>query len=267
MDTLQKIVGALTISLATGTLANHENLDFELLEPGVAFGASASAIDAQTLQIDFAIADGYYLYHDKFRFTSTTAGITLGDPLIPAGQVKVDEFFGEVETHRNAISIRVPYTAQADTARSLTFLAVSQGCADIGVCYPPFEQNLTVSLAALTVTQPNSLSQLLSLTGSGDNQRVMLDFYADWCISCKEMEAFTFSDPAVKKRLANTTLLQSDVTANDELDQALLKHFAIFGPPAILFFDKNGREIANSRVVGFMSADRFATHIDRIFMN
>ncbi len=87
MNTLQYFVGALTISLATGTLANHENFDFELLEPEVAFGASATAIDDQTLQIDFVIADGFYLYHDKFRFSSTTAGITLGDAEIPPGKV------------------------------------------------------------------------------------------------------------------------------------------------------------------------------------
>jgi len=102
---------------------------------------------------------------------------------------------------------------------------------------------------------------------SGNNQTAMLDFYADWCISCKEMEAFTFSDPAVKQRLANTVLLQSDVTANDEIDQDLLRQIGIFGPPAILFFDKKGVEIVNSRIVGFMSADKFAAHIDQIFTN
>jgi thiol:disulfide interchange protein len=207
MNTPQKIVGALTISLATVIFANHES-EFELLDPEVAFNASATAIDAQTLQIDFVIADGYYMYHDKFRFSSTTAGITLGDPQIPPGKVKIDEFFGEVETHRNAISIRVPYTAQADAASSLTLQAASQGCADIGVCYPPLKQNLTVSLAGFTGAQ-----------------------------------------------------------ANDEIDQTLLKHFTVFGPPAILFFDKKGWEIANSRVVGFIDADKFAAHINSTFTN
>lgn len=158
MKTVRKILGALTISFATGAFANHLNLDFELLEPEVAFGASAIAIDAQTLQIDFAIADGYYLYRDKFRFTSTTEGITLGDPLIPSGKVKSDEFFGEVETHRNAVSVRVPFFAQADTARSLSIQVISQGCADIGVCYPPLQQSLTVILAASSETQVNSWS-------------------------------------------------------------------------------------------------------------
>ena len=156
MNTLQKLVGALTVSVATGALADFHESDFELLEPEVAFGASATAIDNQTLQIDFAIVDGYYLYHDKFRFSSTTAGITLGDPQIPPGKVKFDEFFGEVETHRNAVSVRVPFFAQADTARSLAIQVISQGCADSGVCYPPLQQSLTVLLASFTETQVNS---------------------------------------------------------------------------------------------------------------
>jgi thiol:disulfide interchange protein DsbD len=86
---------------------------------------------------------------------------------------------------------------------------------------------------------------------------VMLDFYADWCVSCKEMEAFTFSDPRVRAQLDGMLLLQADVTANTEADRALLKRFSLFGPPGIVFFDAQGREIRGLRVVGFQSADRF----------
>jgi thiol:disulfide interchange protein DsbD len=90
---------------------------------------------------------------------------------------------------------------------------------------------------------------------------VMLDFYADWCVSCKEMEAFTFTDPAVQQALADTVLLQADVTPNDEQDKALYKHFGIIGPPSIMFFDKNGNERRNYRVVGFVPADQFSAHV------
>jgi thiol:disulfide interchange protein DsbD len=86
---------------------------------------------------------------------------------------------------------------------------------------------------------------------------VMLDFYADWCVSCKEMEAFTFSDPKVKAALAGMTLLQADVTANSPADRELLKRFRLFGPPGIVFFDASGREIPGLRVIGFQGADRF----------
>ena len=85
----------------------------------------------------------------------------------------------------------------------------------------------------------------------------MLDFYADWCVSCKEMERFTFADDKVRAELANMVLLQVDVTANSAADQALLKRFRLFGPPGIIFFDAAGREIPGLRVIGFQPADRF----------
>ena len=91
----------------------------------------------------------------------------------------------------------------------------------------------------------------------------MLDFYADWCVSCKEMEALTFTDPGVQQALANTVLLQADVTPNDEQDKTLYKHFGIIGPPSIMFFDKNGNERKNFRVVGFVPADEFSAHVQQ----
>jgi thiol:disulfide interchange protein DsbD len=86
---------------------------------------------------------------------------------------------------------------------------------------------------------------------------VMLDFYADWCVSCKEMEKETFVDPAVKAKLSRATLLRADVTANTADDRALLKRFNLFGPPGLIFFDARGRELENVRVVGFQDSSRF----------
>ena len=88
-------------------------------------------------------------------------------------------------------------------------------------------------------------------------QSVMLDFYADWCVSCKEMERYTFPDAAVRRALAPAVLLKADVTANDEHDRALLDHFGLFGPPAILFFGPDGRERSRFRVIGFVAAKGF----------
>jgi len=90
----------------------------------------------------------------------------------------------------------------------------------------------------------------------------MLDFYADWCVSCKEMERFTFSDKRVQARLAQLQLLRADVTANNVDDRALLKRFDLFGPPGIIFFDRNGKEVL--RVVGYESADTFLRRLDRV---
>ena len=93
---------------------------------------------------------------------------------------------------------------------------------------------------------------------------VMLDFYADWCVSCKEMERYTFSDPQVRERLAEVVKLQADVTANAAEHQALLKRFRLFGPPGIVFFDREGREIEGLRVIGFQPAERFANVLDQV---
>ena len=88
---------------------------------------------------------------------------------------------------------------------------------------------------------------------------VILDFYADWCVSCLEMERFTFHDQRVANLMSQFTLLQADVTKNDETDQLLLKRFGIFGPPAILFFPPAEDEKRQYRVVGFMDADDFSS--------
>ncbi len=106
--------------------------------------------------------------------------------------------------------------------------------------------------------------QQVVLDASSEGRPVMLDFYADWCISCKEMEAFTFTDQRVQNLLANAVLVQADVTANDEADQALLKQFDLFGPPGIIFYDAAGRELPAARVIGFMNAEKFGNHVQRV---
>ncbi len=91
---------------------------------------------------------------------------------------------------------------------------------------------------------------------------VLLDFYADWCVSCKEMERFTFSDPQVQARLSGMTLLRVDVTANSANDKALLRRYRLFGPPGIVFFDASGREIEGVRVIGYQSPEKFMKSLD-----
>ncbi len=92
---------------------------------------------------------------------------------------------------------------------------------------------------------------------------VLLDYYADWCITCKQMEKYTFSNPGVQAALENTILLQADVTENDEQDKALLRRFGLYGPPAILFFGLNGEERRRFRVIGYMDAEAFGEHVRR----
>jgi thioredoxin:protein disulfide reductase len=126
----------------------------------------------------------------------------------------------------------------------------------------PFSEVRTVTAGPeLPFRKIKSVDDLQHAVADAKSQgkSVMLDFYADWCTSCKEMERFTFSDATVQSALNGVVLLRADVTANDDDDQALLKHFGIFGPPTIAFYGNDGQERHNYRVVGFMKAPEFAT--------
>lgn len=108
-----------------------------------------------------------------------------------------------------------------------------------------------------------SLAELEAQVQNANGRYVMLDFWADWCISCIEMERFTFTDDQVKKRLKDVVLLKADVTANNADDQALLKRFGLFGPPGIIFFDKEGAEI-DFQVIGYQAPKKFLRSLDLI---
>jgi thiol:disulfide interchange protein DsbD len=484
-------------ALAQLKLGSTDNL----LEPEKAFRFSARTLDDASIEVRFAIADGYYMYRERFRFEAQGGGVRLGKPEFPPGIAHKDEFFGEMTIYRKEVRVRIP----AEGAGSFDLKVTSQGCADAGVCYIPMEsvaslrvaagagqaaapsifssdmeiarlfQNSTplvlggfvvfglllaftpcvlpmipilsgiiagegaslsksralglslayvigmaLAYAAAGVAAADSGSLLaaalqnawvlggfalvfvllalsmfglyelklpgflhqrldevqrrlpggrvasvagmgalsavivspcvaaplagallyiaqtrdvalggaalfamalgmgaplvvigvsegallpksgpwlnrvkqffgvlllavaawivspLFLSGKGDTKfvrvdsiaaleakliapgrPVMLDFYADWCVSCKEMEHFTFSDERVKKQLDAMLLLQVDVTANTAEHKALLKRFSLFGPPGIIFFDAQGREIKGLRVIGYQNAERF----------
>ena len=111
------------------------------------------------------------------------------------------------------------------------------------------------------ITSTTELDQYLA-KAKNNNQIVMLDFYADWCISCKELEKFVFSDSQVVSEMKNSIALQADVTANNANDKALMERFNIIGPPAILFF-KDGKEIKNARIVGEINAQGFIERLNK----
>lgn len=509
---------ALVVALLSG--AAHAVNPEDLLEPEKAFRMSARALDSRAIEVSFSIADGYYLYRDKFRFAAQP-GARLGAPELPPGARHRDEFFGEVETYRKSVVIRIPVERHDGTVR---LTVTSQGCADAGVCYVPMESQATLRLAAHATGGPaapsaagwdalvelwgrasdfevarlfesgGTLVVLASFLGFGlllaftpcvlpmipilsgiivgDGARigkaralalsasyvlgvalayaaagvaagwsgaylaaalqnawvlvglalvfvalalsmfglyelqlpgflhtrlaavqgrlrggriasvaamgalsavivspcvaaplagallyiaqtkdvalggaalfvmalgmgvplvavgvsegallprsgpwmahvkrffgvlllavavwiawpvlrpgsgatefvrvnsiaeleaklqspgrpVMLDFYADWCVSCKEMEALTFSDPRVKAKLERMLLLQADVTAHTPEHKALLERFRLFGPPGIVFFDARGEEIRGLRVIGYQNAERFLVTLER----
>ena len=118
----------------------------EFIDPELAFKFSARALDANTLEARWQIADGYYMYRDKFQFE--LAGATLGKPVMPAGKIKTDEFFGKVETYRKDVRITLPIQRTSAT-QSVTLKTVSQGCADAGLCYTPQTASVTIKLPAM----------------------------------------------------------------------------------------------------------------------
>jgi len=111
--------------------------------------------------------------------------------------------------------------------------------------------------AAVKFVRIKSSAELDAALAQNSGKPAMLDFYADWCVSCKEMERFTFADARVREQLSQILLLQIDVTANNADDRAMLKRFELFGPPGIILFDRQGRELAAKRVIGFQSAEQF----------
>jgi thiol:disulfide interchange protein DsbD len=118
---------------------------------------------------------------------------------------------------------------------------------------------------ALPFERIRNVSQLDTALNRAHGKYVMLDFYADWCVSCKEYEQTTFRDLRVQKLLKDAILLQADVTQNTAEDEALLKRFALFGPPGIIFFDQQGREVAPIKVVGYQDANKFLVSLNGLF--
>lgn len=148
------------------------------------------------------------------------------------------------------------------------FLAFFIGAQQVyQLAFPTSQQIINtnkVSNPFIKVADLTALNQAVK-KANAEGKSVMVDLYADWCVACKEFEHYTFNQPQVQQALANTVLLQVDLTDTGSASSVeLMKHFQIFGLPSILFFDKQGQELTNNRVTGFMEADEFTAHIQRI---
>lgn len=118
--------------------------------------------------------------------------------------------------------------------------------------------------AALEFKTIHSSEELDAILSQSKGKKVMLDFYADWCTSCKELDEITFKDPAVIQSLNDYVLVRADVTADSEAEKALTKRFNLFGPPAMIFFDESGSVIKGSDLIGFKYAKDFLSHINTL---
>lgn len=118
----------------------------DLLPPEVAFVVEVRVVDEQTLRARWIIADGYFLYREKISFKTETPGYRIGEIQFPPGKLKDDPFFGRTETYRHQVMVDIPVLKESGAAPTLTLVARSQGCADLGVCYPPQKRDIPIAL-------------------------------------------------------------------------------------------------------------------------
>ena len=162
---------AVLLALITASAFAQPPTDEDLLNVDQAFRFSATVTDNATLRVTWNIADGYYLYRDRIRFSTDTPGIELGQAVLPPGQIKNDKFFGKLAIYRKQAVITIPFTRSPDAPATLSLSAVSQGCADIGVCFPPHTQVAELELPATTAGPapvPPPLSDRLGLGDTGE---------------------------------------------------------------------------------------------------
>ena len=171
-----RTVLAIVLAIAAG-LACAED---DLLPPEQAFKFSAAMVEPGTVEVHYRIADGYYMYRDKFRFSAQSAGVTLGEARFPPGKIKEDEYFGKVETYRHEVAIRVPVSVSSSDSSEVTLQAISQGCADAGLCYSPFKQSARLMLAvadtaagASKADSGGAMSKLRALTRGGGEEEFL----------------------------------------------------------------------------------------------
>lgn len=125
----------------------------ELLPPEVAFVVEVQAIDAHTLRARWTIAEGYFMYREKISFSTSTPGYRIGGIEFPPGKIKDDPYFGRTETYRHQLMVDIPLQRDPGSEPTLTLVARSQGCADLGVCYPPQTREFPIMLP--TASNPN----------------------------------------------------------------------------------------------------------------
>ena len=240
------------------TLYAQSGDEEELLMPEQAFPAKITAVDGESISLQWNVADKYYLYRSKFRFTEENDNIELGDPETPPGKVKKDEFFGEVEIYRGTVDVKVPYTITGKAPASFTLTAISQGCADLGVCYPPHKQNLEIKLPiaqASTISVPNPIAALsnlgksLGITQSSDDEFLEPDQAFQLVVTTNENNEIKLDFTAADKYYLYRDKIKANVVDHPEniklgaleLPKGKVKQDEYFGDVSVFY----GRVVGN----------------------
>ena len=158
------------IVLAFSFVAGHAFAAEDLLDPRVAFQPTARALDGQTIEVRYEIAEGYYLYRSNFRFAAEPASVQLGQPTLPKGKEKNDETFGRVEVYYDEVLIRLPVERNSSGPLALTLTLTSQGCADVGVCYPPQKQKLSLELPDPSVSASAASAESIAIVDTENSE-------------------------------------------------------------------------------------------------
>ena len=218
MSMIRHFTGLFLLCLLAGMPALQAQEE-ELLPPEEAFALSAY-MDGNTLIAEYRIAPGYYMYRERFEFEveSSDAPARFDVAVIPKGKIKEDEFFGKMETYRDSVSIKLPVIYETTTATQLQVKMVSQGCADIGVCYPPLKQALKVNVASNAPIEPTAWTPLAD-TGTSRSSDVaalqsLLDQVTDNLESNKQSQADSDADSS--DPLAALQALGDDIGLDDE---------------------------------------------------
>ncbi|MBU3637814.1 protein-disulfide reductase DsbD [Polynucleobacter sp. es-MAR-4] len=153
------------------------------------------------------------------------------------------------------------------TAAWIASPLLQSGSSEAGKIMANGQRQHQIGSVSFTVIESSAQLEQFLTQAKEQKKLVLLDFYADWCISCKEMEVNTFANPEVNQELQKFVLLQADVTKNSPENQALLKRFGLFGPPGILIFDLNSEELKDQRVIGYMPPQRFAERLKKVLAN
>lgn len=206
----------------------------ELLKADKAFAPSISLIDSGHIKATWNIADGYYMYRKRFSFKSDTSGITLGEPVFPKGKIKEDPAFGKMEVYRHEMSVEIPITRENKAAVEFALKTKSQGCADIGVCYPPQKKTLTIKLAAVADQETSETSNNMPTIASSPKKGAFslakelgITTLGDANAPLPPDKAFAYDISAKDQQKLNA---RWDVTEGHYLYQQKLK-FSLVNPP------------------------------------
>lgn len=250
------------------------------------FQLSAKAIDTQTIQLHWTIDDDAYLYRKFITVTPIESAsdiqndqrVRINTLLFPEGQMKHTMLFGEMMIYHKTLDVSVPIVNPSHQS-TIQLKVGYQGCSDKGQCYPPIEKIISVALpiesaisvpsavipaqAGIQVKNQQQLDQAMQAALS-KHTPVMIEFYADWCNDCKELDAHIFSQADIQRAMKSITWIKVNMSEDTPEIWDLEEKYSIAGPPAFLFYNSEGKSLKPLNFIGPKTHDQFLTLLQQI---